>query len=903
MAAPGRHGKKYKKRKMKKVFYLLFMVLLAKNIFAQAPQGINYQGVARTGSGAAMGNTNISLEIKIFTGDPNLGSAVLEYTETHSVLTDTFGLYSLAIGKGTVTTGPIFSQIPWSTGNKWVQVSIDPTNGSAYVLVARQQLLSVPYALYAETAGNGGGGGINGAPHNIPKINPSGTGTKTSLIFESADSSSIGINNPSPNPNAVLDIMNTGASGAAGKGLLIPRMTEAERTLIPVSALTHGLLVYQVNNPNVLSPQGFWYYDAISTSWLLLAPAQAVWTLAGNAPGANGFIGTLDGNDIVFKTGLFTATERMRVLNAGKVQFGDGSATNSYIFPAVAGASGDVLQLDPSGATKNLIWTPMSGGTSLWSHNTSGRNFLFPTNPLDSVGIGPNSTSPAAQLDVSSANGIAFQVSTNDTASPAAIIVTGNPNNTYPALFVNSSNTLGKAIYGLALDAPAFYAENTSDFTATIDAVNFGKHSVAYFHNTGINGSGPVLYAQTSDPTGYSAQFDGGMGIKTDGFELPTGAAMGFILQSNALGRAGWVDPVSIFGTPTWTLTGTSLHPIGSGNVGIGTTSPSSLLEVVGSNNAAATASVQNNGGGDGIFGSANGNGSGVFGLNSGTSTVGAGVTGFSNGAGNAGFFQVASQTNAVAALDVSHQGQGVVGSFYNTLPANGSPVLVTSNVGSGSNIDAITTGTGSVANFMINNASNASSGINMSTNGTGPAINAINTGTVSAAGIFQITNNLSTAASLFVTTNAQAPALKVNGSGATGAVAAKFDGGSVGIATGTVNPTSGLDVKTSLGVSVKKSSGGTSIAIPLNDPNMVHLSTINGALTYTPPDATLCPGRILVFGFDNTITGGSIVIAPCCSQTINNQANVTYTFVGGMSKPSVGIISDGSNWHIIFKN
>ena len=60
----------------------------------------------------------------------------------------------------------------------------------------------------------------------------------------------------SPNTSAVLDLTST------TKGILIPRMTAAQRTAIATPAT--GLLVYQTN-----APAGFYYYDG--TAWLLLA--------------------------------------------------------------------------------------------------------------------------------------------------------------------------------------------------------------------------------------------------------------------------------------------------------------------------------------------------------------------------------------------------------------------------------------------------------------------------------------------------------------------------------------------------------------------------------------------------------------------------------------------------------
>jgi hypothetical protein len=253
---------------MKKIFLAIFFFASA-FVLAQAPQGINYQGVARDNTGASMGNTNIGVQFKIWQGVPNSGTLV--YSEVHSVMTDTFGLYSLVIGAGSGTGN--FSSIPWSGGNLWVEVFIDPSNTGTFTsAVAAQQLMSVPYALYAATAGSGGGGTVSGTPHNIPKLNPAGNGIKKSLIFERTDSSGIGIGTPSPNTHAVLDIMNTGPSAGAGRGLLIPRMLFAERNAMTSSLglADNGLLVYQTNSGGVTAPQGFWYYDGTLPGWLLM---------------------------------------------------------------------------------------------------------------------------------------------------------------------------------------------------------------------------------------------------------------------------------------------------------------------------------------------------------------------------------------------------------------------------------------------------------------------------------------------------------------------------------------------------------------------------------------------------------------------------------------------------------
>jgi len=56
---------------MKKIFTFLFtlsMVLAAAQMYAQVPQKINYQAVARNSAGALIANTNIAVRISIHDG-------------------------------------------------------------------------------------------------------------------------------------------------------------------------------------------------------------------------------------------------------------------------------------------------------------------------------------------------------------------------------------------------------------------------------------------------------------------------------------------------------------------------------------------------------------------------------------------------------------------------------------------------------------------------------------------------------------------------------------------------------------------------------------------------------------------------------------------------------------------
>ena len=132
---------------MKKLFTLL-AVIATTAIFAQAPQGFNYQATVRNSSGALVVNQNVNFKFNVML---NSQTSVPVFSETHYVPTDDLGQVNLVIGQGTATTGS-FSAINWGTGNYYLGIELN--TGAGYVAMGTTQLLSVPYALYANSSGN-----------------------------------------------------------------------------------------------------------------------------------------------------------------------------------------------------------------------------------------------------------------------------------------------------------------------------------------------------------------------------------------------------------------------------------------------------------------------------------------------------------------------------------------------------------------------------------------------------------------------------------------------------------------------------------------------------------------------------------------------------------------------------
>jgi hypothetical protein len=150
---------------MKKVILFITTVLtfnfqlLTFNSFAQAPQKMSYQAVIRNNSNALVTSTAVGMQISILQGSAT-GTNV--YTETQTPTSNTNGLVTLEIGAGTVVSGS-FATINWASGLYFIKTETDPSGGTTYSITGTSQLLSVPYALYAETSGTPGIAGTTGA--------------------------------------------------------------------------------------------------------------------------------------------------------------------------------------------------------------------------------------------------------------------------------------------------------------------------------------------------------------------------------------------------------------------------------------------------------------------------------------------------------------------------------------------------------------------------------------------------------------------------------------------------------------------------------------------------------------------------------------------------------------------
>ncbi len=130
---------------------LLFIAAIAftSATFAQAPQKMSYQAVVRDASNDLVASSPVGMRISIHEGT---AAGTVVYSETQTITSNANGLVSLVIGDGAVVSGDL-STIDWSTGMYFIESETDVTGGTNYTITGTSQLLSVPYALYAENAG------------------------------------------------------------------------------------------------------------------------------------------------------------------------------------------------------------------------------------------------------------------------------------------------------------------------------------------------------------------------------------------------------------------------------------------------------------------------------------------------------------------------------------------------------------------------------------------------------------------------------------------------------------------------------------------------------------------------------------------------------------------------------
>lgn len=217
-----------------------------------------------------------------------------------------------------------------------------------------------------------------------------------------AQNNNVGIGTLTPAPSALLDIDGSGSNN--NKGILIPRMTSAQR--IAISSPANSLLVFDTDLAC------FYYWDAIIPGWKSLGNTGTGINGTTGETGATGGIGSTGNTG---STGFIGGTGSIG--NTGSTGSSGVTGSNGY-----TGSTGGTGAIGSTGFTGS---TGADGALNAWSltgnaGTNGGTNFIgttdnislrFRTNNtqkmiVDSVGnVGIGTTSPATVLHISKNGG------------------------------------------------------------------------------------------------------------------------------------------------------------------------------------------------------------------------------------------------------------------------------------------------------------------------------------------------------------------------------------------------------------------------------------------------------------------------------------------------------------------
>ncbi len=417
------------------VIVFLFISLLFK---AQAPQFLNYQGIARDASGNLV-TTLVGLRFEIIQGS---ATGFVVYDEETTSMPSSAGIFTAAIGNGAVNSGT-FSAIDWATGPYFIRVGVDPTGGNSFSTVSTSKLLSVPYALYAEKSGNS-------------TALPTGTLTGQTLYWDDPSNTWIVHDN----------VLNDGKQVVIGESVINGNNKMKVSTYSSLDSA--ALFVYHTNAvANQAAIRGFISGNAVNSGSLTINPIVGGHFIGFNVNNNGTAVGSVaqgssPGGDAIGMIALgsssSTATGKSIGLYAssfGPVQFNNYSAIfdkgkvliNDSIIVGTPGGLGDVLTRGLNGRTH---WLPAGGGP--W-----GRTMIGPDqnvhliNNSDVVGIGlPTGVGANEKLHVHSITNDAYINLSTSISSNNVGLVFGESSNISKAFlaFDNTSNSLTYRLFG-----------------------------------------------------------------------------------------------------------------------------------------------------------------------------------------------------------------------------------------------------------------------------------------------------------------------------------------------------------------------------------------------------------------------------------------------------------------------
>ena len=392
--------------------------------------------------------------------------------------------------------------------------------------------------------------------------------------FSQAQNVAINSSGNLPDASAMLDIDQT------GKGLLIPRMTTAQRPASPATSL----IIYNT------TLAWFEYWDG--TAWVPFLNSSTGWTTSGNTvtgtlpASPNEWIGTINAADWIIKT---TNAERMRVDATGNVGIG----TN---------APADILHVSSATLSRFRIQNTANGGIAdvVWQGKTSGgasQIYQLGMNLSNSGLEFYDATSLASRMIISQAGLVGI-----GTAIPSTLFHVYQANATAAMLLEGTGVGNAQINFNAGGEIASIIQNQSNNIFGFRNAGSGNVHlAIDQSGNVGIGTLAPTGRLSVVQNVASSGAGRGIFLMAEQGAATLNGGSVLIGAGNNGVGGGtNGMFQIGLASLNAESLSTTWMTVDQSGEVGIGITAPTSLLHVVGAQPGGSFIAKIHNGTSDG---------------------------------------------------------------------------------------------------------------------------------------------------------------------------------------------------------------------------------------------------------------------------------------------------------------